>query len=582
MHVILHSVVMTKNEDNLSLPEDFTDYKVTALPIVANFCQELGITRIVDQQVGSPENISSGQVVVGMIMDTLSGRSPLYKLHDYFVGQDMELLFGSKLVPEDFNDNNVGKVLDNIHDYGASKLFSQIAFNAAQKYDLNSKYMHYDTTSVNVHGDYAGYETETEEVIAITHGYSKDHRPDLKQFMMDSLCIEGAIPLLGAVLSGNKSDKKANNNELTRVASLMKKHKLDPMAYVYIADSALIIEDNLTKISEQEQSFLSRLPGNYKEEQRAIEAAFEANSWEDLGALAQFVDPSKKRPSARYKVCETSVELYGISYRAIVVHSSAHDKRRLKKLDRQIAEDQNTFAKQSKALTKTYFNCQTDAQRHADALIKQHSLNFHELQAQIVSDPVYQRGRPKQGQPRKIKTQRYRIEIELTANEEEIAARRERSGCFVLISNLPSDGEDAHSAGQILSAYKEQYGIEMNFRFLKDPVIVNDTFLKKAERIEALGFILLLSLLVWNLVQHLIRKHIKQRKTTILGWDKKQTTSPTTMMVFHHFQHISIFTWNQGRCRRLSRLLHDYQKDYLCAMGLPESIFITPVKTYRN
>ena len=39
----------------------------------------------------------------------------------------------------------------------------------------------------------------------------------------------------------------------------------------------------------------------------------------------------------------------------------------------------------------------------------------------------------------------------------------------------------------------------MNFPFLKDPLIVNDTFLKKAERIEALGFILLLSLMIWNL-----------------------------------------------------------------------------------
>jgi transposase len=49
--------------------------------------------------------------------------------------------------------------------------------------------------------------------------------------------------------------------------------------------------------------------------------------------------------------------------------------------------------------------------------------------------------------------------------------------------------------------YKEQYGIENNFRFLKDPIIVNDTFLKKAERIEALGFILLISLMLWNLIQ---------------------------------------------------------------------------------
>ena len=54
------------------------------------------------------------------------------------------------------------------------------------------------------------------------------------------------------------------------------------------------------------------------------------------------------------------------------------------------------------------------------------------------------------------------------------------------------------------------------------------------------------------------------------------------MMVLHYFQHISVFVWNQGRNRRLSRELHSHQKDYLRAMGLPESIFTIPVKTYRN
>ena len=531
---------MSKSDNSLILPNDFKDYKVAALPIIANFCQQLGINRIVDKQIDSPENISSGQVVVGMVMDTLSGRSPLYKLHEYFDGQDTELLFGTELKPSDFNDNNVGKVLDNIHAYGASQLFSQITYSACQKYDLNMKYMHYDTTSVSVHGDYDGYERETAQRIAITHGHSKDLRPDMKQFMMDALCVEGAIPLLGATLSGNKADKKANNTELTRVASLMKKHKLDPKAYIYIADSALVSADNLEALKKQ--PFITRLPGNYKVENQLIDTAFEADDWTYVGALAEHVDPSKKRISARYKLYETQVEVYGTTYRALVVHSTSHDKRRLKKT----------------------------------------ALDFHQLQLSIEENPIYERGRPKQGQPRKIKQQRYQISAELLTLQQQVDKVKQRSGCFVLISNVTTEGEHAHDATEILTAYKQQYGIEMNFRFLKDPIMVNDTFLKKPERIEALGFILLLSLMVWNLIQHIIRKHIKEGNTTLLGWDNKQTHAPTTMMVLFYFQHISIFVWNQGRHRKLSTILKPHQKDYLCAMRLPESIFTTPVKTYRN
>lgn len=69
---------------------------------------------------------------------------------------------------------------------------------------------------------------------------------------------------------------------------------------------------------------------------------------------------------------------------------------------------------------------------------------------------------------------------------------------------------------------------------------------------------------------------------SILGWDRKQTRRPTTLMVVFHFQHVSIFKWNGGRSRRLARALLPHQRDYLQALGLPESIFITPVNTIQK
>jgi transposase len=61
----------------------------------------------------------------------------------------------------------------------------------------------------------------------------------------------------------------------------------------------------------------------------------------------------------------------------------------------------------------------------------------------------------------------------------------------------PTAGDMAHQARDVLRAYKEQHGIEQNFAFLKDPLIVNSLFLKKPERIEALGLVLLWALLIW-------------------------------------------------------------------------------------
>ena len=73
--------------------------------------------------------------------------------------------------------------------------------------------------------------------------------------------------------------------------------------------------------------------------------------------------------------------------------------------------------------------------------------------------------------------------------------------------------------------HKEQHGNERNFSFLKAPLIVNDLFLNWPDCIEALGFILLASLLTWNLMEHVMREHLKLSASTVCGWDRRLTTT---------------------------------------------------------
>ena len=60
---------------------------------------------------------------------------------------------------------------------------------------------HLDSSSFHVHGDY-GTATDDEPsaqsgLITITYGYSRDHQPDLKQFILDLMwSADGDIPLL--------------------------------------------------------------------------------------------------------------------------------------------------------------------------------------------------------------------------------------------------------------------------------------------------------------------------------------------------------------------------------------------------
>ena len=82
-------------------------------------------------------------------------------------------------------------------------------------------------------------------VSAIKHGHSKDHRPDLKHFLIWMLCVGGKIPVFGRTEDGNASDKTINNDVLSRVSKHLTQYGIAEKTFVYIADSAMVNERNL-------------------------------------------------------------------------------------------------------------------------------------------------------------------------------------------------------------------------------------------------------------------------------------------------------------------------------------------------
>ena len=75
-----------------------------------------------------------------------------------------------------------------------------------------TKSLHLDSSSFSLEGSYEiesfDQSSESIEGVKITYGYSKDHRPDLKQFMMDVICTgDGDVPLFVRIGDGNESDR---------------------------------------------------------------------------------------------------------------------------------------------------------------------------------------------------------------------------------------------------------------------------------------------------------------------------------------------------------------------------------------
>lgn len=539
------------------------------LPAAAAYCRRLSLIELVDGMVPTQMDLRPGLVVQTMVLDTLSGRSPLYHVEQFLIDEDVELLLGEPARAHAFNDTNLARSLDAIFCAGASKIITELGLRATKAFQLDTTVPSYDTTSTSVWGDYTACELDVPPPgPLIAHGHSKDHLPELKQFMTELLCVDRGVPIFGGTLDGNSSDKTSNNKMLSRIAAIMARHGLGPGAFVYVADSAMVTEANLDAIGPSR--FVSRLPATYAECARAITEAVESGRWTELGRLAE-TPTCATRPCAIYKALETTVVLYGKTYRAIVVHSSSHDKRRQRKLDKAIAESAKSIQVERNKVPTLYF-CEADAQAQATRA-QRLSNKLHKVEVRVCPVQVRKPGRPPKNAP-PATTTKYELAWSIEENADGVARERTLAGCFVLLSNIPVEGEGAMDVRKLLQTYKGQYGVESDFAFLKDPLVVNDIFLKKPERIEVLGMILIIALMVWRLMERSMRAYVTNTGCTLPGWDGKMTDKPTAFMMTKAITGIKVAII--GSQRVMLRGPNANQLAFLQALGAGPSVFVDP------
>lgn len=152
-------------------------------------------------------------------------------------------MFGEGVEASDFNRFKLGRVLERCYNYGTE--FSEIALNVCRQENVDTCFNSEDTTSFVVYGDYATSEQEVTNTgeVTVKHGYSKAHRPDLKQVMLEMM-VSQDIPLLGRCLSGNASDNVVFKE---RSEKLIKQFKESETPRYLIADSKLYTEKHKFK-----------------------------------------------------------------------------------------------------------------------------------------------------------------------------------------------------------------------------------------------------------------------------------------------------------------------------------------------
>ena len=232
------------------------------LGLVAGMFDELGIGDVIDQATHqNPElrDLTAGEAVKAMVLNGLGGiNQALYLVPRFFQHKPTSRLMAPRVAPHQLNDDALGRALDTLYAYGVTALYSLIAVSAAKRLGLPPTSTHLDTTSFHVDGRYNSDEEPTEQVVHITKGYRRDHRPDLNQVMW-ALMVEhqAGIPLLMQPLSGNRSDAQEFGQVIREhIAQLRTTYGTTYL----VADSALYSDDNLQKLAATHITWLTRVP----------------------------------------------------------------------------------------------------------------------------------------------------------------------------------------------------------------------------------------------------------------------------------------------------------------------------------
>lgn len=514
----LRSSVFTQNLDHLGL--------------VAGIIKQLGIVERIDELLGENSRatkfVSVGECVAAMILNGLGfTNQALYLVSHFFSNRPVDRLLGAHLKGEYFNDDALSASLDQIADADPTQFFANIAFPIAMNRKYRRLAARLDSTTFSLEGSYDGFGGAPEEapqIISVTHGHSKQHRPDLKQITLSMVNTgPGAIPIWSEPLNGNASDKKTFHETIARVRAFQKAIG-DSEEFRWVADSALYSKEHLLK-SSTDFVWVTRVPETIREAKDLTQKIDNELSWKQL--------------PGGYKYHSTTSKFGEIEQRWLLVFSEAAYERESATLEKRIEKEKKAMEKALWHLSNEAFACEADAKKRFLEVAADFTL--HRADFSVTTQAKFsKRGRPaKDAQPQ---DQEVKIVLPgIKENLEIINRLKATKGRFILATN--DLNSNALPDEEILKEYKDLAKLERGFRFLKDPWFMLDKlFLKTPNRIAALTAVMALCLLVYNVAEYEMREALKTQHKTLPNQLKKEINTPTLRWVFKLLEGISIVT----------------------------------------
>jgi transposase len=544
------------------------------LPLMMDVLRRSRVLEVIDAAIGQHplSAVSTGECVAVILAGVFVGAHSLWRIRERLAPYDLVTVMQDPNFDLDrFPEERLAKALDDLHAFGLDRLMSSLALEAIRQHGLDTRFLHFDTTTLSFYGAYErdGLDALSDGINPppkVTYGHSKAKRPDLKQVVFGCLVTaDGGVPLLGKVMDGNLADSVAAAEFFGRVRELVS----DPREVCLVADSKGWCERTLAVVESAGMRLLSRLPRT-----ELMHRELMARSWKPEQVIERPGRTVKAGPE-RYECMGFDVtreitvtvtqpdgttrnETRQIPARAVRIYSSALLKTKLATLTRLRASDAKRALAQIRDAQAAVYACAADAQRAADRHLARHDAVTYDLRVAIEhhDGPAKRgRGRPRRRQePMLDATEHWRIRLTTTPVSDDLCARRlHDQASFILIRTRTPGWE--FSDADMIDHYRQQYHCEHGFAWLKSGADINPMFIETPHRIASMGLIYCVGLMTWNLIQRTVRAHLTATNTGLPYHRNKPSANITTRFLFELFPSVQTLVIDHGNGRREKQTL---------------------------
>jgi transposase len=191
-------------------------------------------------------------------------------------------------------------------------------------------------------------------------------------------------------------------------------------------------------------------------------------------------------------------------------------------------------------LVDRVFSCKPDAETALNEFLNDHDKHCFDIEAEVI-ETEQKKSRDQPGRPPKdwepYETV-YKIAASVHRDAAAITERKKKASCFVVVTTLTNAEE--WSAERVLDEYKNQQAVERRFPVLKDPKHVGPVFLDRPDRVEALGYVLLMALLVYSLIERRARLALQDEDDPMELAGGPTSFRPTGRRVLERFENMLV------------------------------------------